>query len=408
MHDHECDVGVIGGGLAGAAAALAFAKQGCSVRLFERRDLTRDPNRGDILHAPTVHVVEQLGLLGLLEARGAAKWHGLEIIDSAGTLSVASEVRESWLLNHAEMEGVFLEAAAAAGVVVQQDRVRMLERDEGSVRGGWLLATDNGTTSARLLVGADGADSMTRKTLGIPLEDVHEYENWIVVLHSPTPSWLRTDHGWTLLHPEGTVWILPTTPVGRHRVVLTVRREEARDWMALGADELGERLERRWPPLSELKLNKRGGSHVYRVKRQHAARYSGPRAAITGDAVHTIHPVGGQGLNIAIQDSAKLAELLGPVLIDDGASERAFTDALVEYEANRRPINTGTLEVAHLGAQIAGPGREPYEKAVEFYRQAASDPGWVRRYMANFGGRLDQRGPDHDPAILPASLADKP
>ncbi|MGO9103032.1 MAG: FAD-dependent oxidoreductase [Mycobacterium sp.] len=386
MHDHTCDVAVIGGGLAGSAAALAFTRRGCAVRLFERRDLARDPNRGDILHAPTVEVLRQLGILDFLEARGAARWHGLEFVDSAGTFSVGSEIRESWLLNHAEMEAVFLEAAESAGTVVQPDRVRALERDGDG--GGWLLATDNGTTNARLVVGADGAESLTRTALGIPLEDVHEYENWIVVLHSPTPSWLKRDYGWTLLHPEGTVWLLPTTPVGRHRVVLVVRRGEAREWMALSEAEIRDRLAQRHPGLGELELNKRGGSHIYRIKRQHAASYSGPRAALTGDAAHTIHPVGGQGLNIAIQDSAKLAELLSTVLLDDQASEQAFTDALAEYEAIRRPINTATIQVAHAGSLIAGPGQEPYEKAVEFYSKAASDPGWVRQYHGGFGGRV--------------------
>lgn len=387
MHDYECDVAVIGGGLAGTAAALGFARQGCSVRLFERRDLARDPNRGDILHAPTVEVLRQLGILDLLEARGASRWHGLVVVDSGGAFSASSEIRESWLLNHAEMEAAFLEGAESAGTVVQRDRVRALERDDDTARGGWLVKTDNGTTSARFVVGAEGAESLTRQVLGIPLDDVHEYDNWIVVLHSPTPSWLKPDYGWTLLHPEGTVWILPTTPAGNHRVVLTVRREEARQWMALSEDELRERLVQRHAPLSELKINKRGGSHVYRIKRQHAARYSGPRAALTGDALHTIHPVGGQGLNLAIQDSAKLAELVGPVLLDDKASEQAFTDALAEYEAIRRPINTATIQVAHAGSQIAGPGQQPYEQAVEFYRKAASDPDWMRQYHANFGGR---------------------
>ncbi len=386
MHDNNCDVAVVGGGLAGASAALAFARQGCSVRLFERRDLARDPNRGDILHAPTVEVLRQLGVLDYLAARGAAKWHGLEFVDSAGSFSAASEIRESWLLNHAEMEAVFLEAAESAGTSVQPDRVRELRRQDGEH--GWCVATDDGTTHARLVVGADGAESLTRKTLGIALEDVHEYDNWIVVLHSPTPSWLKPDYGWTLLHPEGTVWLLPTTPVGRHRVVLTVRRDDARQWMALSEDELRERLAQRHPGLGELELNKRGGSHIYRIKRQHAASYSGSRAALTGDAAHTIHPVGGQGLNIAIQDSAKLAELLGIVLQQQDPSEQAFIDALREYEAIRRPINTATIELAHSGSQIAGPGQEPYERAVEFYSKAASDAGWVRQYQANFGGRV--------------------
>jgi 2-polyprenyl-6-methoxyphenol hydroxylase-like FAD-dependent oxidoreductase len=386
VHDHSCDVAVIGGGLAGSAAALAFARQGCSVRLFERRDLARDPNRGDILHAPTVEILRQLEILDFLETRGAARWHGLEFVDSGGAFCIGSEIRESWLLNHAEMEAAFLEAAEAAGTIIQPDRGRALEPGEGT--GGWLGATNTTTTRARLVVGADGADSLTREALGITLKDVHEYDNWIVVLHSPTPSWLKEDYGWTLLHPEGSVWLLPTTPVGRHRVVLTVRRDEAREWMSLSEDEFRDRLAHRHPGLAELQLNKRGGSHIYRIKRQHAITYSGRRAALTGDAAHTIHPVGGQGLNIAIQDSAKLAELLGPVLLDETSSEQAFTHALAEYEVIRRPINTATIQLAHDGSQIAGPGEEPYRRAVEFYGKAASDPGWVRQYQASFGGRV--------------------
>lgn len=388
MREHECDVAVVGGGLAGTAAALAFARQGCSVRLFERRDLARDPNRGDILHAPTVEVIrQQMGLLGLLEERGAGRLRGLNFEDFAGGLFAGSQIRESWLLNHAEMEAVFLEAAEHAGVVVEADRVRSMERNPDSA-GGWLLTSGIGVTMARFVVGGDGADSLTRETLDIPIDDFYEYDNWIVVLHSPTPSWLTADYGWTLLHPEGTVWMLPTTPTGRHRVVLTVRRDEAKEWMALNESEPGARLARRHPGLAELELNKRGGSHVYRIKRTHAASYTGPRAALAGDAVHTTHPAGGQGLNIAIQDSAKLAELIGPLLLDAATSEQAFTEALAEYETVRRPINTSTLQVAHMCSLIAGPGQEEYEQAVEFYSRAATDPNWVWEYMANFGGRV--------------------
>jgi len=47
------DVVIVGGGVAGAAAACAFAIAGSRLVLFERRDLVRDPNRGDNLHPPT-------------------------------------------------------------------------------------------------------------------------------------------------------------------------------------------------------------------------------------------------------------------------------------------------------------------------------------------------------------------
>jgi 2-octaprenyl-6-methoxyphenol hydroxylase len=387
MDHHECDVAVIGGGLAGATAALAFVQQGCSVRLFERRDLARDPNRGDILHPPTVEVVRRLGLLDLIDARGATTMRSVESVSPEGVLGVQSHTHEYRILNHAEMESVIIEAAEAQGTVVQHDAVRSLERDGDAPGAGWLLTTDNDTTRARLVVGADGADSLTRRTLGIELADVHEYEHWLVVLHADAPDWLGPEKGWTLYHPAGTIFILPTTPVGRIRLILTVHPDDAKNWMTSSEEELARRIGERHPKLQGLSITKRGGSHVYRLKRAHAAAYTGPHAALVGDAIHTTHTMGGQGLNMAIQDSARLAELVGPVLRDAAATEEDLARALTEYEAIRRPINTSTLQVAHWASQMCGPGEEAYRFAVDFYRKAKENPNVLKEYTESFGGK---------------------
>ncbi len=387
MHTHECDVAIVGGGLAGASAALAFVQQGCSVRLFERRDLARDPNRGDILHPPTVEVVRRLGLIDVLDARGAVGFRKVTVVGPEGQLATQSHTEEYKILNHAEMEAAILDAAVAQGAVDQNDPVRSLVRDGDAPDAGWILTTDNDTTRARFVVGADGADSLTRRTLGIEYADVHEYDHWIVVLHADRPSWLEPESGWTLYHPDGAVFILPTTPEGRIRVIVIVPKEEAKEWMTSSEAELARRLGERHPNLAELKLTKRGGSHVYRLKRTHAASYTGPHVALVGDAAHTTHTMGGQGLNIAIQDSSKLAEIVGPVLKDPDASEDALARALAEYEAIRRPINTATLAQAHWASQMAGPGQEGYEFALDFYAKAAEDPTFLHKFAQRFGGK---------------------
>ena len=61
-------------------------------------------------------------------------------------------------------------------------------------------------------------------------------------------------------------------------------------------------------------------------------------------------------------------------------------DALAEYEAIRRPINTTTIEIAHFHSELAGPGQEAYERALDFYGRAATDPNFVREFHAQFGG----------------------
>jgi 2-polyprenyl-6-methoxyphenol hydroxylase-like FAD-dependent oxidoreductase len=357
------------------------------VRLFERRDLARDPNRGDLLHPPTVEIARRLGLIERLEARGAIRLRGVTTVDAGGAFAFDTEVAGSMILNHAEMESVLIEAAEAAGATVQPEVVRGLIRAGDDPAAGWLVETDSGTTSARLLVGADGADSLTRRTLEIEHSDLHEYDNWIVVLHGDRPSWLEPEQGWQVLNPDGVVYILPTTPLGRVRLVILIASTDAAEWMTSSEEELAGRLGERHRALGELSLTKRGGSHVYRLKRSHAATYVGPHAALVGDAAHTIHSMGGQGLNIAIQDSARLAELVGPVLADPEATPAQLAAALDDYEAIRRPINTEAIERADRAQAWAKPGRDAYELALEIFSQAAADPSSTSSRRERFGGR---------------------
>ncbi|HET6953191.1 MAG TPA: NAD(P)/FAD-dependent oxidoreductase [Acidimicrobiales bacterium] len=381
MLTFDCDVAVIGGGVGGGSAALAFAGAGSSVRLFERRDLARDPNRGDLLHPPTVAILRRLGLVELFEARGAVRLRGVSVVDPSGEIDLHTTVPGSMILNHAEMEAAFLDAAASAGATIRPAPARALVPDGD----GWRVATDDGATRARLLVGADGAGSLTRRTLGIDLADDHEYDNCIVVLHATCPSWLEPDQGWQVIHPEGAVFILPTTPRGRVRLVVLIRRDDARRWMTAGEAQLDDLLGRRHPRLSGLDLIRRGGSHVYRLRRTHAARYTGPRAALVGDAAHTIHSMGGQGLNIAIQDSVKLAELVAPAL--HGGDGAAVAAALHDYEAVRRPINAEVIERADAASHQARPGADAFARALAFYRQAMADPAHLQRNRPSLGGR---------------------
>ena len=63
------DVAIIGGGVAGAATAVGFTVAGPSVVLFERRDLARDPNRGDVIHPHARDVLRSWGALEALRER---------------------------------------------------------------------------------------------------------------------------------------------------------------------------------------------------------------------------------------------------------------------------------------------------------------------------------------------------
>src|SRR5262249_57034195 len=111
MDQHE--VVVVGGGVAGAAAACAFARAGVPLVLFERRDLVRDPNRGDNLHPPTLALLERWGVVALLRERGAFDVRSFVLTDAPRRRQARFELspRPFLVLNHAEIETALLEFA---------------------------------------------------------------------------------------------------------------------------------------------------------------------------------------------------------------------------------------------------------------------------------------------------------
>ena len=109
------DVAIIGGGVAGAATAVGFTVGAPSVVLFERRDLARDPNRGDVIHPHARDVLTSWGALEALRERGAFEARRLMLTDATGLLRARFRTfrRPALMLNHAEIELGLLGVAGA-------------------------------------------------------------------------------------------------------------------------------------------------------------------------------------------------------------------------------------------------------------------------------------------------------
>lgn len=183
------------------------------------------------------------------------------------------------------------------------------------------------TVTARYVVGADGASSFVRTTLGIPREDLGFNERWLDVD-------MRT-----LREVEFNPNIGQICDPTRPRMLMPLGQSHRRfEWMLLPGEATAEmeRPEMAWRLLEE--FNVTPGTHeiarqiVYTFQARVANAWRVGRAFITGDAAHTMPPFAGQGLLSSLRDSANLAWKLDYVL--RGIASDALLDT---YELERRP-----------------------------------------------------------------------
>src|SRR5262245_14460978 len=190
--------------------------------------------------------------------------------------------------------------------------------------------SDGDAIPARLLVGADGANSIIREAAGIATHG-RNYRQAAMVKTVPHE---RDHHGRAEEHflPAGPFAILPLTGK-RCSIVWTEDAREAERIVALPDSEFHAELEKRFGlQLGELKLI--GPRRAFPLGLFTARRFIAERLALVGDAAHIIHPIAGQGLNMGLRDVAALAETVADAArlgLDPGGP-----DVLERYQRWRR------------------------------------------------------------------------
>lgn len=220
-------------------------------------------------------------------------------------------------------------AAAAAGVVFIEATLDAVQVERDAVR---VRLDDGRALQGRLLVGADGTGSTTRRLLGIETAG-HAYHQDALVAHIRTTEPHRNT-AWQRFLPTGPLALLPLSD-GRSSIVWSATHAEAARLRALDAAQFGEALEFASDGvLGSCQLTT--PVDAYPLKLQYALHYVRPRAVLVGDAAHAVHPLAGQGMNLGLLDCAALAEVLG-----DAADLAALGDLRVlrRYERWRRSEN---------------------------------------------------------------------
>jgi 2-octaprenyl-6-methoxyphenol hydroxylase len=164
--------------------------------------------------------------------------------------------------------------------------------------------------AARLLVVADGAHSTLRERLGVEAER-RDYEQ-VAIVANVTPRRPHQHVAYERFIDSGPLALLPLGN-GRCAVVWTVWAEEAPEILALDDAAFLDRLQRAFGHRLGAFIQT-GARSAWPLELVTAREQTGERFAVLGNAAHSLHPVGGQGFNLALRDVAVLAELIAEAI----------------------------------------------------------------------------------------------
>ena len=348
------DVAIVGGGMVGATLAVALAPLNLRVALIEAipHNAAAQPSfdeRTTALSNGSRRILEAIGVWSALDAAATpiAKIHvsdqgrfGFARIDAkeqglkAMGYVVANRALGSALWSRLSSQETKVFCPAVLSGLTANDEAVKIEFAESGAK----IAID-----AKLIVAADGAQSVVRSAFGVAAE-VRDYGQTAVIT-TVLPQRFHDNVAYERFTPEGPLALLPLDG-GRCTLVLTLAKDAAHSALAWSDQEFLAEVQRRFG-FRLGRFLKVGRRVPYPLSLTQSERTSAPRCVIIGNAAQGLHPVAGMGFNLGLRDVASLAELIAENALGD-ADARKYADPgnaqlLREYDAWRRADRGGVI-----------------------------------------------------------------
>ncbi|MDF2778541.1 FAD-dependent 2-octaprenylphenol hydroxylase [Pseudescherichia sp.] len=312
------DVAIVGGGMVGLAVACGLQGSGLRVAVLEQNPPQPLPEsappalRVSAINAASEKLLTRLGVWSSIVANRASCYHGMEVWDKDSFGRIAFDDRSMGYshLGHI-IENDVIHQALWQRAQQCQDVTLMAPAGVQQVAWGeneaFLTLKDGGMLTARLVVGADGANSWLREKADIALT------SWDYRHHALVAT-IRTDEpheavARQVFHGDGILAFLPLSDPHLCSIVWSLPPLEAASMQDTTEEAFNQALDMAFD-------NRLGLCHleserlVFPLTGRYARQFAAHRLALVGDAAHTIHPLAGQGVNLGFMDAAELVNEL--------------------------------------------------------------------------------------------------
>lgn len=375
---------IAGAGPAGLVSALTLATAGIQVTVFERNLAAAEDLRASTFHPPTLDLLSRFGLSDELVRQGLVARHTQQRDRQEGLIAefdmalLEGETQhpfrlqcEQWKLNRLILARL---AEMPHAKVLLGAELHSVTQDADCVEVKVMVDGEQHTFNGDYLIGADGAWSAVRQSLGIAFEGFTYPERFLVVStdfefadHLPHLSYVNyvsDPNEWCVLLRVPLLW----------RVLFPTGADESDEEVMTDAS-IQARLQNLLPRGTPYRTVHRT---LYKVHQRVAKEFRRGRVILAGDAAHINNPLGGMGMNGGVHDAFNLADKLVEILL--AGKDPALLD---RYERQRRAVAIEYINANTARNKKTMEERDPQarRKTQDQLRATAADPVAAKDYL---------------------------
>ncbi|MBP3953275.1 FAD-dependent oxidoreductase [Bacillus suaedae] len=379
---------ISGGGIGGLLLGYKLAKKGVHVSVVEQMAKASPVYKGELLQPKSLAIFKELGLISKINKEGH-KINEIEMIEMDDT---DHHIYTQGALSYEELDSIDY------ALMVPHERLKQLILSEAMdfqhfhyLAPAKLQSYENGRAvvkkgeelidvDADFYIGAEGRRSPTRDELGVSIKP-KKYNHQYLTVTIPRKDSLT--EGKIIATHSRFLGLFPL-PNGLVRTVYLIKDGEYPQVKKKGLDFIQSEFKELAPELGEYvsELNDWKKIQLMTPISYQASIYGKGRFAIIGDAAHAIHPIAGQGMNLAIQDADVLGELLSSMISTNDESL-----SLSKYEQVRRRRNEFMIRLSNQSALLYSINNRSFQQLrIKAINNLMNDPLLRYKQMLNISG----------------------